>query len=584
MYVNLGMGNEYVPEEKSKPGMTSSLMNSVTSTIQSFRGDGTDAAYTGHPGATSSFNRPNDDHRSNGTYVGGGSGGAGSGPTQYSSSGMTGIGNPNYKDARDEKSWYQKAQEAAKAASIASFGNISNSMQKTTVALNQGSGEYTFANNRGLSVNSLESAYSPKQPMNAFGGPSWQPQNSSPSIGNSAGPGGVVPVFYEGSAGYGKAGSAASDGQYEKTMIDALCEPGGLKSVPPEDKLQSFMAVAPTLSAEVVGECLIEVLNSDAWQSRAKALIVISYLVKGKECDSHLEWWLDRTEELHSLTSDPKGTVRTQASKTLKALNADDGHSIVEQKTQSRKTVVPSATSTNVSLLDIDEVSTTAVELTVDTVETGSLFAGMSMGTVSSKSHSPAPSSPAPPSIPPQVLPSFDTLVPQEIVTSTPAVAPIASVSSPMSSSNAISDHFDFLDILNVPQETPIVSQNAVTSSLFGDLNVKSNVASGAPPPVPPMPPNNQQYTNDLSSLTLQPTMNQGSSVPIMAVKPMQYTAGSNNISNLSLDPKKQVSNHDPFQVLATGTGVGQQSAPVSIRPIPPTGVQQQVVSLVFYI
>jgi len=61
--------------------------------------------------------------------------------------------------------------------------------------------------------------------------------------------------------GLGRAGAAASDGLYEQSVIAALCEPGGTRAVPPEDKLSSFSLTAATLSPSIVGSSLLEHLN-----------------------------------------------------------------------------------------------------------------------------------------------------------------------------------------------------------------------------------------------------------------------------------------------------------------------------------
>lgn len=132
--------------------------------------------------------------------------------------------------------------------------------------------------------------------------------------------GNVVPNFPTSSVGTGRVGAAASDGLYERSLIQGLCEPSGLKPVPPEDKLKSFLLTVNTLSPDVVGSCLIDVLNSDSWQSRVKGLIVIAKTVKAS--NSHMQWWKSNAvEELSMLsTSDSKVAVRTQAVKTLSSM------------------------------------------------------------------------------------------------------------------------------------------------------------------------------------------------------------------------------------------------------------------------
>eukprot|EP01038_Epipyxis_sp_PR26KG_P006051 gene6051-8332_t len=162
--------------------------------------------------------------------------------------------------------------------------------------------------------------------------------------------------------------TAASDGQYEKTMIESLCEPGGLKSVPPEDKLDQFIIAAATLSEETVGSCLLELLNNDAWQTRTKALIVISKLVSNKTLVNHGKWWSIRRDEVNSLQSDSKAGVRTQALKTFRT--------IVDM---ANKMKYPVELTTHVPVNDAhnSSVSHTTMNLLGDSID---MFAGMAIG------------------------------------------------------------------------------------------------------------------------------------------------------------------------------------------------------------
>ena len=50
-----------------------------------------------------------------------------------------------------------------------------------------------------------------------------------------------------------RVGDATSNSVYERSTIENLCVPGGLRPVPPENELQDFLTVAPTLSADIVG-------------------------------------------------------------------------------------------------------------------------------------------------------------------------------------------------------------------------------------------------------------------------------------------------------------------------------------------
>ena len=105
--------------------------------------------------------------------------------------------------------------------------------------------------------------------------------------------------------------------------MQSLCEPGGLKAVPPEDKLVSFMAIVPTLSPETIGSCLVEVFNSEAWQSRTKALAVLFNILSSEDCEVHKQWWIDHKDCLSDMLSDSKVSVRSQAVKTMQLIDHD---------------------------------------------------------------------------------------------------------------------------------------------------------------------------------------------------------------------------------------------------------------------
>lgn len=329
------MGSDYTPTEAPKSstvGYLSSLASSIQSSVL---GDGTEPKYTGHPGATSNFG-----HNGAG---GGGGGGFPSDPGYGNNSGGNGFnappggfGNPNYSDPRNEKTWMQRASQLASSAASAlpgfgksdnneplqsssNFGGHSNSMSHNSGTFNRaafsnpgpGAAGFTYASNRGANaIHSNASAYAPTTYQQ---GP--PPQSYGDQGGN------MVPEMPANVSGFGRAGGGLDNGSYEKGMIDALCESGGLRPVPPEDKLQELLDSAPTLSVDIVGNCLLDVLNEESWQSRTKALIVIAKLVKLSDCPAYQQWWLDRADIVESLQTDPKAGVRTQAVKTFRAID-----------------------------------------------------------------------------------------------------------------------------------------------------------------------------------------------------------------------------------------------------------------------
>ena len=134
----------------------------------------------------------------------------------------------------------------------------------------------------------------------------------------------------------GSAGLAASDGEYERALVSAVCSHGGLKATPSEEALYAFLCTARVLSPDTVGMCLLEQLNSDHWQSRNKALVVIESFfspissfksnssddVSATGCIDHAQWWCisSNADALQSMLVDSKASVRAQASRTARAV------------------------------------------------------------------------------------------------------------------------------------------------------------------------------------------------------------------------------------------------------------------------
>lgn len=158
------------------------------------KGDGPeDPTYEGHPGAVGYFVRPTASYTSDSTYAGNSNNEYNSNGSAASSSGFSGYGNPNFKDAREEKSLLQRASEMSVSglASISSYatgktsgGSASSSATLDAVHRAQNDrDEYQYASNRGpnsvlYSNNNNSNSYPLKQP--------WQ-QGSDPSSIDSSG-------------------------------------------------------------------------------------------------------------------------------------------------------------------------------------------------------------------------------------------------------------------------------------------------------------------------------------------------------------------------------------------------------------
>lgn len=430
-------------------------------------GDGTDVQYSGHPGATGGFsdgpNRP--------SAYGGPStdprGASTSTMTRTSSGGMVGLGNPNYRDAREDKTWLQKASEYASS----SVSGYPPSPAPT------GNSEFTYATNRG--PNAIDSMSNSTKLRNGFGSNT----NFNPA-GNTAWVGGgqMVPDLPAGAIGMGRVGPAASDGSYERTMVEVLCAPGGLKAVPPESQLNEFLVKAGTLSPELVGSCLIDTLNADAWQSRIKALIVIAALVVAKDCTSHAEWWADQLDSIRALLTDGKAGVRSQAAKTLRVLGEDHEVSTVSRSVSPKPVRAEAITPTNIAAAKNDSL--------IDILDMGDGAPIYAAPVQHSPVHAPLPAPAAPVYSPVSVMPpvapapatdGFDMFAGMSLSDApAPALVPMAAAPAP---APAASFGFDFLSDHSAPAPT-----SAPASSGSGQVDFFADLTPSIAPLSPSMP------------------------------------------------------------------------------------------------
>ncbi len=186
--------------------------------------------------------------------------------------------------------------------------------------------------------------------------------------------------------------NAANDGKYEDQLVANLCEAGGMRVAPPQDKLDDLIRSAPTLSEENLGGALTNVLNADKWQSRVKALMVILELCKSPACHLHAIYWKQNIEFLQALNTDSKATVRAQAKKVIDFLNTIEGGGVASNVAS------PGAAATGrgqeMDLLDIGtsapahvvELKSLSQSQTQASTGSMSIFEGMGMSSSSSSS------------------------------------------------------------------------------------------------------------------------------------------------------------------------------------------------------
>ena len=261
---------------------------------------------TGHPGATggfgsynpniSSYNPNNSSYNpSNSSYNPNNSS---YNPNQNNNNNFTSsssmdiskqsLSNPNFRDPRLDKTWIQTVSELASDAmklntksnnggsatsevlfnqtnnSISSNNNnnnnfynnnnngYNNSNSSSSSNSNSNSNEFQFASNRG--VHAIHSNSSTQ----------YQPTIPSPISSSSTTTTTLSQQYHHhhhhhqstapsSSDRSSRVGDATSNSVYERSTIENLCVPGGLRPVPPENELQDFLTVAPTLSADIVG-------------------------------------------------------------------------------------------------------------------------------------------------------------------------------------------------------------------------------------------------------------------------------------------------------------------------------------------
>ncbi|OQR89081.1 hypothetical protein THRCLA_09933 [Thraustotheca clavata] len=190
----------------------------------------------------------------------------------------------------------------------------------------------------------------------------------------------------------GQTSGAASDGKYERNVIMALCPPGGMRAVPPKDKLDAFLKSAMTLDAEIVGPILDECLENEAWQVVSKALTVIDGLLNTNGCETFHEYFSDNCDALQAASNSEKSAVRDRAVKILHTL----GHAASapsESKRPSRAPAPRGSTASADLLGGFDEPKPAPQQQQQQSV---SLFEGLQAPSSAAPNHAPASAPPAP--------------------------------------------------------------------------------------------------------------------------------------------------------------------------------------------
>ena len=258
--------------------------------------------------------------------------------------------------------------------------------------------------------------------------------------------------------------------------------------MPPEDKLQSFLTITPTLSEDIVGPCLAEFLSSDSWQSIVKALIVIASLGKTRGCEHHVEWMTEHfAETIRGMTSDSKLSIRQQAMKTLRALKLSGGSAKEDnfQPTNSNSSRNGSAKIANeINLIDTEEFSSQGsvqniipnqtqiyTEQSNNNISNGmnstvGLFDGMSLGSQATTQQS---------NQQPQTG-GFSFM-------NTDSVPPPTAVPSSLTNATPVNDPFDFINsstgadntTTNTTSNSGFSNSNSSSADIFSTMNFSNS-------------------------------------------------------------------------------------------------------------
>ncbi|CAK4959655.1 unnamed protein product [Aphanomyces euteiches] len=121
-------------------------------------------------------------------------------------------------------------------------------------------------------------------------------------------------------------GSSDKSGEYERSLIDDLCPPGGLARAPPAENLKRFVDLAKTLNENILGDLLLDKLEDESWLVRLKGLCVWEALLEAPGCAHYGEWLEENLDLLQHCGQDPKSAVATKAKRILQLLGIEPSH------------------------------------------------------------------------------------------------------------------------------------------------------------------------------------------------------------------------------------------------------------------
>ena len=283
---------------------------------------------------------------------------------------MGGVGNPRYNDPRLDPR-YNGTQPHNIQAAVREAGSVIAGMIKDPLARNvdipaqprqghsgdlpgynrssrpppgsaelarQTGGQWTMASNRGPGA---QQEYYKERDTSFQWAQQQQQQSAAPSssaaagsVGGSWGAAPAAGIVRSGGASAhvptvhnlpASGGRAVSDGSYEKNLILELCPPGGMKPVPPPDKLANFARNVPSLNSDLICPVLLDcVEEGQPWVIRAKALHVMqTCLEKGAKLDGthpYRDFFHACVDEISPLAAHPRAAIATPARRVLELL------------------------------------------------------------------------------------------------------------------------------------------------------------------------------------------------------------------------------------------------------------------------
>mmetsp|Transcript_1056 Transcript_1056/g.2097 ORF Transcript_1056/g.2097 Transcript_1056/m.2097 type:complete len:800 (-) Transcript_1056:50-2449(-) len=482
-------------------------------------------------------------HHAGGAGGGGGYGGA---PAPSSSSGgprkMQGIGNPAYSDPRNDPR-YNGSAPTNFVDAVKEAGDIVKGMIQDPLARNVGkpqmdvpnrghsgnlpgygnnrgsygggappgsaelraqtNGEWTMASNRGpqaVTGGASNEYYKERDTSfnnmyNSSGG--GQTSVSAGRVGGSWGTATAAPVGAPANPNYGTpsvtvhhnpavtvTAGATSDGTYEKNLIMEMCPPGGVKPVPPPDKLANFARSVGSLNPDLICPVLLDLLEEgQPWIIRAKALCVMeSAIQNGVAKDGtnpYKTFFFACAGEIQPLALHPRSAIKDPAKRVLLKLGVTPGPGADAPVAAPPVAALPAAAAPN--LLDFDDAPAPPP--------------------VAPPAAPPSQPPPPPPAVAPPAAPPANNMFGGMTVKGTGsfdggAAAPAPPAAAPPVAAAPAPSLLDFApapvpaaaaDPFSAPAVSPArpapVAAVPATTSMFGELSVKDTAAAAPAPP-----------------------------------------------------------------------------------------------------